>query len=258
MKETTNINRSLFMLGKVIAALETGARGALVPYRESKLTKLLMDCLDGSSLCLMIACCSPSSVHVEETLKTLSYAARVKNIRNLPNIRFDPRHASTLELQKEIKTLRAENVLLKQHIAQLYDHTNYDQGRNDLIASYRKNIDETNTHDQTKQVHMQQMDSLPLPAQSFLMPIPGIDLSNTDAYESFAKESANSRSDGVRSGVHHLEICTVNHPYGPLDTDMGTCHKETINNAEKFSSSSEASKASLYFSYDSQFHPILF
>jgi len=59
MRETASINRSLFMLGKVISALAAGARGALVPYRESKLTKLLMDSLGGSALSLMIACCSP-------------------------------------------------------------------------------------------------------------------------------------------------------------------------------------------------------
>ena len=55
-----------------------------IPYRDSKLTKLLMDSLGGNALALMIACCSPSSQHVEETLSTLSYATRAKNIRNKP------------------------------------------------------------------------------------------------------------------------------------------------------------------------------
>ena len=54
MRETASINRSLFMLGKVISALASGAKGAIVPYRESKLTKLLMDSLGGSALSLMI------------------------------------------------------------------------------------------------------------------------------------------------------------------------------------------------------------
>ena len=58
--------------------------GLHVPYRDSKLTKLLMDSLGGSSLALMIACCSPSATHMEETLSTLSYATRAKNIRNTP------------------------------------------------------------------------------------------------------------------------------------------------------------------------------
>lgn len=57
-----------------------------MPYRESKLTKLLMDSLGGSSLSLLIACCSPSATHFEETLSTLSYASRAKNIRNRPAV----------------------------------------------------------------------------------------------------------------------------------------------------------------------------
>ena len=57
-----------------------------IPYRDSKLTKLLMDSLGGNALALMIACCSPSSQHVEETLSTLSYATRAKNIRNKPMV----------------------------------------------------------------------------------------------------------------------------------------------------------------------------
>lgn len=61
-------------------------QGARVPYRESKLTKLLMDSLGGSSLSLLIACCSPSATHFEETLSTLSYASRAKNIRNRPAV----------------------------------------------------------------------------------------------------------------------------------------------------------------------------
>ena len=57
-----------------------------IPYRDSKLTKLLMDSLGGNALALMIACCSPSSQAVEETLSTVSYATRAKNIRNKPMV----------------------------------------------------------------------------------------------------------------------------------------------------------------------------
>ena len=55
-----------------------------VPYRESKLTKLLMDSLGGSALALMVACCSPAASALDETLSTLSYATRAKNIHNRP------------------------------------------------------------------------------------------------------------------------------------------------------------------------------
>ena len=79
------------MLGgpQVISALaerEAGGPSAVphIPYRDSKLTKLLMDSLGGSALALMVACVSPASNSAEETLSTLSYAARAKNIRNQP------------------------------------------------------------------------------------------------------------------------------------------------------------------------------
>ena len=55
-----------------------------VPYRDSKLTKLLMDSLGGSSKALMFACCSPAESYLEETLNTLQYAARARNITNKP------------------------------------------------------------------------------------------------------------------------------------------------------------------------------
>lgn len=72
---------------QVISALAENQSGSVhIPYRDSKLTKLLMDSLGGSSLALMIACCSPTAAHIEETLSTLMYATRAKNIRNKPVI----------------------------------------------------------------------------------------------------------------------------------------------------------------------------
>ncbi len=70
----------------ISALAENGAGGSQVhvPYRDSKLTKLLMDSLGGSALALMVACCSPAASSLEETLSTLFYATRAKNIRNRP------------------------------------------------------------------------------------------------------------------------------------------------------------------------------
>jgi Kinesin motor domain len=116
MRETASINRSLFMLGKVISCLASGAKGSVVPYRESKLTKLLMDSLGGSALSLMIACCSPSVAHLEETLSTLSYATRAKNIKNAPAVQMDPQQAALAALRREIKVLRAENAFLRDQL----------------------------------------------------------------------------------------------------------------------------------------------
>ncbi|GBF90201.1 kif12 type kinesin [Raphidocelis subcapitata] len=119
LKETININKSLSVLGKVISTLaENDAAGttAHVPYRDSKLTKLLMDSLGGSALTLMIACCSPSSLQVEETLSTLLYATRAKNIQNRPTVQYDPREAQISLLRREIELLRQENTLLREQL----------------------------------------------------------------------------------------------------------------------------------------------
>jgi len=87
VKETGNINRSLFVLGKVISTLtEKKNSKQHIPYRDSKLTMLLMDSIGGSSKTLMIACITPSQAYADETTSTLNYAARTMNIKNKPAI----------------------------------------------------------------------------------------------------------------------------------------------------------------------------
>ncbi|KAF0706466.1 hypothetical protein AaE_014093, partial [Aphanomyces astaci] len=115
--ETSSINKSLLTLGKVIAALGTKSNTQVfVPYRDSKLTKLLMDSLGGNSLTLMIACVSPSPVVIEDTLSTLNYATRAKNIQNKPTVQMDPKESLILGLRKENQVLRTENAFLKQQL----------------------------------------------------------------------------------------------------------------------------------------------
>ena len=128
--ETGSINRSLMALGKVISALsEHGGRAgaAHIPYRDSKLTKLLMDSLGGGSLALMIACCSPSAASIEETLSTLTYATRAKNIINAPAVHTTAGSggagsgagagADVNALRKEVEALKAENATLRAVLA---------------------------------------------------------------------------------------------------------------------------------------------
>eukprot|EP00002_Diphylleia_rotans_P017761 TRINITY_DN3440_c0_g1_i6.p1 TRINITY_DN3440_c0_g1~~TRINITY_DN3440_c0_g1_i6.p1 ORF type:complete len:367 (-),score=57.26 TRINITY_DN3440_c0_g1_i6:1322-2422(-) len=109
LKETQSINRSLFTLGVVISTLgNLKKRDKHIPYRDSKLTKLLMDSLGGNGATLMIACCSPSSYNLEESLRTLMYATRAKNIKNKPIVQMDPRDLMIMQLRREIQLLRAE------------------------------------------------------------------------------------------------------------------------------------------------------
>jgi kinesin family protein 3/17 len=80
LKEMTNINRSLSTLGKVISALGSSKSKSHIPYRESKLTRLLQDSLGVNTRTLLIATVNPSSSCVEETVSTLKFADRAKQV----------------------------------------------------------------------------------------------------------------------------------------------------------------------------------
>jgi myosin heavy subunit len=102
-------------LGKCISALaDPKTRGGHIPFRDSKLTKLLADSLGGQGSALMIACISPSSTNINETFKTLRYAIQAKKIQNRPMIQLDPDEEKVLNLKSEIMGLRKENSKLKE------------------------------------------------------------------------------------------------------------------------------------------------
>lgn len=82
MVEGANINKSLLALGNCINILSDRSKnGTFVPYRDSKLTRLLKDSLGGSTRTMMVACVSPSYFCYEETINTLKYADRARNIK---------------------------------------------------------------------------------------------------------------------------------------------------------------------------------
>jgi kinesin family protein 4/21/27 len=117
-QETRQINKGLHALSKVISAL-AGKQNPLaaavhVPYRDSKLTRLLQDSLGGSAHTLMISCVSPADECVQETLSTLQYASRARRIQNMV---VPPREASGgkhCSLAGEIQQLQWQ--LLKQYL----------------------------------------------------------------------------------------------------------------------------------------------
>ncbi|PIK38770.1 putative kinesin-like protein KIF16B [Apostichopus japonicus] len=119
LKEGANINKSLVTLGNVISALADvslasnnpkptrGKRKSLfIPYRDSVLTWLLKDSLGGNSKTIMVAAISPADVNYGETLSTLRYANRAKDIINKPTINEDPNIKLIRELRSEIAQLK--------------------------------------------------------------------------------------------------------------------------------------------------------
>ncbi|VDP97682.1 unnamed protein product, partial [Trichobilharzia regenti] len=106
LKEATKINLSLSTLGNVISALVDG-KSTHIPYRDSKLTRLLQDSFGGNSKTIMVANIGPATYNYEETINTLRYANRAKNIKNRPKINEDPKDALLREYQQEIDRLKA-------------------------------------------------------------------------------------------------------------------------------------------------------
>ncbi|XP_078599390.1 kinesin-like protein KIF12 isoform X11 [Branchiostoma floridae x Branchiostoma japonicum] len=130
--ETTNINKSLLTLGNCISALsDPKKRSGHIPFRDSKLTKLLSDSLGGTGVTLMVACISPSAYNASETMNTLRYAVRAKRIKNKPLVRMDPREKLILSLQRELKRLRSENEYLRTKL-------NFPQSRMGMVNGHRK------------------------------------------------------------------------------------------------------------------------
>ncbi|KAJ1821116.1 hypothetical protein LPJ75_000783, partial [Coemansia sp. RSA 2598] len=122
-KEGISINAGLLALGNVISALGCSSspsngtqpkRPPHVPYRDSKLTRLLQDSLGGNSQTLMLACISPSDKNSAESLNTIRYANRARNIRNKVAVNFDKNSSVELNMLKtEVARLRGELSKLK-------------------------------------------------------------------------------------------------------------------------------------------------
>ncbi|KNC96556.1 uncharacterized protein SPPG_08143 [Spizellomyces punctatus DAOM BR117] len=119
-KEGISINQGLLALGNVISALGDDTRKSAhvhVPYRDSKLTRMLQDSLGGNSQTLMLACVSPSDTNYGETVNTLNYANRARNIKNKVVINQEwAGGGNTLALEREVRILRATVAQLKADI----------------------------------------------------------------------------------------------------------------------------------------------
>ncbi|XP_005105009.1 kinesin-like protein KIF3A isoform X4 [Aplysia californica] len=107
LKEATKINLSLSTLGNVISSLVDG-KSTHIPYRNSKLTRLLQDSLGGNSKTVMVANIGPADYNYDESISTLRYANRAKNIKNRAKINEDPKDALLRQFQKEIEELKKQ------------------------------------------------------------------------------------------------------------------------------------------------------
>ena len=127
LREGININRGLLALGNVISALTEEKRGH-VPYRDSKITRLLQDSLGGNSFTVMIACVSPADSNMEETVNTLRYAQRARGIQNNATQNL----MASEDAAAEAAALRREVRLLQLQLAQARTGSGGDGGGHEV------------------------------------------------------------------------------------------------------------------------------
>ncbi|XP_043277605.1 kinesin-like protein Klp61F isoform X2 [Venturia canescens] len=143
-REAGNINQSLLTLGRVITALVE--RAPHIPYRESKLTRLLQESLGGRTKTSIIATISPASVNLEETLSTLDYAYRAKNITNRPEINQKlSKKALLKEYTEEIERLRRDLLATRERNGVYLAQENYNEMQS-TIEVLGKEIEEKINH----------------------------------------------------------------------------------------------------------------
>lgn len=122
LKEAININYGLLSLSNVIYGLSNKKKAQHIPYRNSKLTRILQDSLGGNSKTVMIACISIEASDFYETFSTVKYAARTKKIKNNPIINYDMNNLIINDLRKQLFNLNLE---LKKYKVECKDKCNF-------------------------------------------------------------------------------------------------------------------------------------
>ena len=109
MQEGISINKGLLCLGNVISALtDEHKKDKHIPYRDSKLTRILQDSLGGNSRTTVIACVSPAESNYEESLNSIKYASRARNIKNKAVVNRDPNSLLIDSLRQQITLCKSE------------------------------------------------------------------------------------------------------------------------------------------------------
>ena len=109
MQEGISINKGLLCLGNVISALtDEHKKDKHIPYRDSKLTRILQDSLGGNSRTTVIACVSPAESNYDESLNSIKYASRARNIKNKAVVNRDPNSLLIDSLRQQITQCKSE------------------------------------------------------------------------------------------------------------------------------------------------------
>lgn len=153
-REAGSINQSLLSLGKVINCLSEGKDPKHIPYRESKLTRLLQGLLGGKTKTALIATISPAQINASETLSTLNYASKAKNIKNLPQSIND----SDAMLKKVlVSDLSSQIARLTRDLMASKDKDESVKISQQNYLEYTSNVTNLQSHLQEKATHLQSL-----------------------------------------------------------------------------------------------------
>lgn len=164
-KEGVQINMGLLALSNCIAALTDVNRREWghIPYRDSKLTRLLQDSLGGNSRTVMFACVSPADSNTDETLSTLKYASRARSIRNRVAINFEKSTEAELKLKRELDEAKERIAQLEMLVNVLHDENkSLKEATPDASAMSRLMLTPDGTHTPHTPLHTPIVSGTPL------------------------------------------------------------------------------------------------
>ena len=145
--EGKKINLSLTALGSVIDALSSNRKH--IPYKDSKLTRLLADSLGGNTKTVMFANISPASYNYDETLGTLRYASRAKLIKNAPKVNEDPKITLLKQYEEEIKALK-EQLAMRGDTGEIDENEEFEEEEEEEDNPGEDNIEVKENHKKLK------------------------------------------------------------------------------------------------------------